>query len=135
MINSLNKVISIYTANSFKIWKALMDREFDCLVPNFPGININKTATRKHILDIERRDCVIKERALSIHIKLPYKHIPKRMIIDLPKFEVTWLTIFPVNSGLSDTLKPRNIMTGTTLDWKKHCKAKFGAYREVHEVH
>ena len=100
-----------------------MDREFDCLVPDFPVININTTTTSKHVTEIEWKICVIKERARYIRIKLPHKRTHKQMIIELLKFVVVWLNTFHVNSGVSATFSPQTIMTGTTLDWKKHCKA------------
>jgi hypothetical protein len=46
---------------------------------------------------------------------------------------VLWLNAFPPSSGVSNTYSPRTIMTGTTLDYSKHCKLPFGAYVETHE--
>jgi hypothetical protein len=40
----------------------------------------------------------------------------------------------PPSSGISKTYSPRTIMTGTTLDYNKHCKLPFGAYVETHEM-
>ena len=51
------------------------------------------------------------------------------------KFVVMWLNDFPFKSEVPKTYSPRTIMTGTTLDWTKHCKTGFGAYCEVHEEH
>ena len=48
LISSLNKVIRIYTASVFNIRTALMDREFDCMIPDSPSININPTETSEH---------------------------------------------------------------------------------------
>jgi hypothetical protein len=55
------------------------------------------------------------------------------MIIELIHFVVLWLNDFPPSSGVSNTYSPRNIMTGTTLDYNKHCRLPFGAYVETHE--
>jgi hypothetical protein len=55
------------------------------------------------------------------------------MIVELVKFVVLWLNDFPPSSGVSKTYSPRTIMTGTTLDYSKHCKLPFGAYEETHE--
>jgi hypothetical protein len=46
---------------------------------------------------------------------------------------VLWLNAFPPSSGVSSTYSPRTIMTGTTLDYNKHCRLPFGAYVETHE--
>jgi hypothetical protein len=55
------------------------------------------------------------------------------MIVELVTFVVLWLNAFPPSSGASKTYSPRNIMTGTTLDYSRHCKLPFGAYVETHE--
>jgi hypothetical protein len=39
----------------------------------------------------------------------------------------------PPSSGISQTYSPRTIITGTTLDNRKHCRLPFGAYIETHE--
>ncbi len=45
---------------------------------------------------IERKIRVIKERARGTISVLPYKILPKLMIIDLKHFCVMWLNSFPV---------------------------------------
>ena len=65
-----------------------MDREFDLLSTDFPETNINPTATSEHVPEIERQIRVIKERARSIMIKLPFHRLPKIIIIELTKFVV-----------------------------------------------
>ena len=110
-----------------------MDQEFDLLIPDFPVLNINPTATIKHVLEIERKIRFIKERARSIHIKTPFKRTPKIIIIELIKFIAMWINTFPVKSGVSTTVSPCTTMNHTVLDWHKQRKAEFGAYCEVHK--
>ena len=88
LISSLNKVISIYNASVFNIRMALTDRDFDCMIPDFPSININPTATRKHVLEIEWQIRVIRERAQSICINITSRRILNQIIIELLKFVV-----------------------------------------------
>ena len=40
---------------------------------------------------------------------------------------------FPANSGMSETLSPREIVYRHKLDFAKHCKSPFGTYCEVHD--
>ena len=98
----------------------MMDRYFNCLIPDFPEINTNPTATSEHLLEIERQIGVIKERARSIRIKLPFQNLPKGIIIELMNFVVMWLNAFPVNSGAPTTYSPHTFMTGKSLVWTKH---------------
>ena len=112
---------------------ALMDQCFYFLILDFLGLNINSTATSEHVPEIERKIQVIKERARSIQINIPFKRTPRIIIIELQKFLVIWINNFLVKSFVSATFRPRTLMTGTTLDCQKQCKADFGAYCEVHK--
>ncbi len=47
---------------------------------------------------------------------------------------VLWLNAFPLkNSGVSANLSPRELVIRHKLDFKKHCRAQFGSYCEVHD--
>jgi hypothetical protein len=48
---------------------------------------------------------------------------------------VFWLNMFSSRDGVSDTLSPRVLMTGYTLDYDKHCRLEFGLYVQTHEDH
>ena len=46
---------------------------------------------------------------------------------------VKMLNFFPPKGGVSDVLSPKTIMSGETLDYKKHLCLQFGQYCQVHE--
>jgi hypothetical protein len=46
---------------------------------------------------------------------------------------VKLLIFFPTKGGISDTLSPKTIISGETLDYKKHLSLQLGQYCEVHE--
>jgi hypothetical protein len=46
---------------------------------------------------------------------------------------VKLLNFFPTKGGVSDTLSPKTIMSGETLDFKKHLSLNIGQYCQVHE--
>ena len=54
------------------------------------------------------------------------------MVLALVRMVVLWLNNFPPKSGVSTVFSPRQIVIGSKLDMKKHCKAEFGAYAQVH---
>jgi hypothetical protein len=110
-----------------------MDREFECLRADLPELNLNTTAASEHVPDVERQIRVIKERSRAIRSTLPFKSIPGRIIIELVYYAAFWINEFPPSSGVSAFYSPRTIMTGTALDFAKHCKLPFGAYAEAHE--
>jgi hypothetical protein len=43
------------------------------------------------------------------------------------------LIFFPTKGGVSDTLSPKTIILGETLDFKKHLSLQIGQYCQVHE--
>jgi hypothetical protein len=96
-------------------------------------VNLNTTAASEHVLDIERQIRLIKKRARALRSTLPFKIIPGRVIIKMLANVVLWINAFPPSSGVSKAFSPRTNMTGTALDFKKHCQIPFGAYDEVRE--
>jgi hypothetical protein len=46
---------------------------------------------------------------------------------------VKLLIFFPTKGGVSDTLFPKTIMSGETLDYKKNLSLQLGQYCQVHE--
>ena len=75
---------------------------------------------------------MVKERVRSTISILPYKLLPKFVIIELMHFCIMWMNSFPVKSGISEKWSPREIVSRHKLDAKMHCKVPFGAYCEVH---
>ena len=96
-----------------------MDNEFAPLANDMKGvqINLNTTAARGHVPEIERQIRVVKERGRSTYNTLPFAHVTSIMVVELMRQAVMWLSAFPVSRGVSDTISPRTIMTGTTLDF------------------
>jgi hypothetical protein len=135
LIKSLLKIVKLYKARVFEPCTALMDREFECLRVELlgHGVNLNTTAASEHVPYIERHIRLIKKRTRAIRSTMPFKIIPGRMIIEMMAHVVLWLNAPPPASWVSTTYSPRTIMTGTALDFTKHCQIPFGAYTEVHE--
>ena len=46
---------------------------------------------------------------------------------------IKMLNFFPTTGGISDTLSPKTIMSGETLNYKKHLSLQVGQYCQVHE--
>lgn len=58
-----------------------------------------------------------------------------RLTIEMVVASNFWLNSFPPDSGISDVLSPRAIVTGSTIDFNRHCKLEFGSYVQTHEEH
>jgi hypothetical protein len=57
------------------------------------------------------------------------------MLIETVKAGVFWLNCLPSSNGMSETLSPRQIVIGTQIDYKHHCRIEHGGYAQVHDPH
>ncbi len=85
----------------FVIQTALMDMEFEKLRTMMPHVALNTTAAREHVGEVGQKIRVIKERTRGAFNTLPYKKLPKLMVIGLLHFYLMWMNSFPVKSGIS----------------------------------
>ncbi len=97
-----------------------------------PHVALNTTAAREHVGEKERKIRVVKERARWTFNTLPYKKLPKMMVVELLHFCMMWMNSFPVKSGISEKWSLRELVSRHKLDAKLHCRSPFGSYCEVH---
>ncbi len=64
---------------------------------------------------------------------MPFKQLPKLMIMELVCRAVMLLNFFPAPDGVSKTLSPKTIMTGKPNLNFNHCRIEFGSYALVFE--
>ena len=139
IFKAINHVHQAYKKRGFKIVTLLMDGEFDKdgLVGEVAelGTNVNCVAAKDHVREIECHIRTIKERSRSVLCMLPFKQLPTRIVIELIHCVIFWLNSFPARKGISNTMSPRALVLGSTIDYATHCKIEFGAYVQTHEPH
>jgi hypothetical protein len=108
LANSIERVVRIYGRASFIVQTSMMDMEFEKFKDLLPNIALNTTAAREHVGEIEMKIRVIKERARGMISTLPYKMLPKLVIIKLLHFCMMWMNSFPVKSGVSKKIAQEN---------------------------
>ena len=96
-----------------------MDPEFNCLGKLIIGTELNTTAARERVTEIERKIQVVNERMCTVHGGLTYERMNIQMIIELGKYEVMRINTFPPKSNISRAYSPRTIITGYKLESKK----------------
>ena len=111
------------------------DGQFDCLHNEVEGVDVDTSGHNEHVGDIERLIRVIKERVRSIRAGLPFRRLPRRVLIDMVTFVMFWLNLFPPRGGISRIYSPRTIVMDTTVSQRLHCRLPFGfgSYAEVHD--
>jgi len=136
-MTALKQVIDAYEARGFKIQQILADRQFEHARKHIEmmGITLNITSRDEHVQEIERFIRTVKERVWAIVNTLPFKQYPNRLIVETVYNTIFWLNCFPHKNGIHPTLSPGTIITGSTIDYNKHCVLQFGSYVQVHEPH
>ena len=88
----------------------LMDNKFESLRKLIPILVVNPNAAKEHFPEEERQICLIKERGRGILNTLPFKKLPRIVLIELIYHVVLWLNGFSLKSGVSQTLSPIEIV-------------------------
>ena len=85
--------------------------------------------------DVEQCIQTIKDRTWSAYQMLPFRCIPRIMLIHLIKNAVLWLNAFPAEDEVSSQHSQWFLMTGWELEWDKHAVLEFASYVQCHEEH
>jgi hypothetical protein len=94
---------------------------------------VNLAGANEHVPDIERRIQVVKKRCRDTRYSIPFHRIPNLMTIHIVLNVVKLLFFFQLKGGLYDTLSPKTIMYGETLDYRKHLSLQIGQHFQVHQ--
>ena len=84
---------------------------------------ISKTTTMaayEQVREVKRRIRIIKERAHGILATLPFKKLPRVVIIHFVHFVTMLLNAWPIKTGISSTISPREQIIGMKLTTKLH---------------
>jgi len=137
IFKAFKEIYQYYLQRGFRITTVHADGEFEplrALIAALPGgPTVNLASAQEHVPEIERRIRVVKERCRAKRHSLPFKQLPKLLTIFIVLNAVKLLNFFPTKGGISDTLSPKTIMSGETLDYKKHLSLSIGQYCQVHE--
>jgi hypothetical protein len=137
IIKAIKQVKAIYMQRGFTISTILLDGQFESIRGELAELQItlNTVSNDEHVPEAERHIRTIKERARCVYNTLPFRRLPKRIVIELIYYSNFWLNSFPALDGISKTLSPRTIVTGMQIDYEHHCQLEFGSYAQVHEDH
>ena len=82
----------------------------------------------EHVGLIERSNRTIKNKARTITHSIPYKKIPKIMMIGLIYGSIKWLNASPSMKGMSKTISPSTIVLVLRKPNMKHKRIVFGSH-------
>ena len=112
-----------------------MDGQFEPLCGDLAemGIQLNTVSNSEHVPEIERQIRTLKEQTRVIYCTLPFRKIPRHLIIEMLYAANYWLNMFPHKGGISQTMSPCTLLTGLTMNYHRHCCLEFGEYVQTHE--
>ena len=99
----------------------IVDPEFQFLEEKVVSTTLNTTGVFDYVPEVERHIQFIKERMGAHHANLPFPSFTRRITIYLANHVMVFLNALPPNSGLPKIYRPRTIITGKALYWKKIC--------------
>jgi hypothetical protein len=101
LVHTLERVFRIYATTRFVIQMVLMDIEFEKLRTRMPHVTLNTMVAGEHVGEVEQKIRVIMGRARGTFNTLPYKKLPKLMVIKSLHFCIMWMNLFPMKSRIS----------------------------------
>ena len=110
----LKKVVTLYQSRGFTVGSIMADSEFEALRPWYP--TLNTAAADEHVAEVERYIRTIKDSTRSAYSLLPFRHVPRIVLIHLVKNAVFWRNAFLTDDGITRMYSPRYILTGQELD-------------------
>ena len=126
VFKSFKEVYQYYPHSGFHIATVHADDEFGPLkrlIESLPGIPLeNIVVANEHVPDIDRQIRVVKEWCRATRHGLPFQKIIKLLTTHIVPNTVKILNLFPTKGGISDSLIPKTIMSGETLDFQNNIR-------------
>ena len=126
----LTKIVNTYAYGGFVIYIYLMDMEFEKVREKLAIIEVNTTAAREHVPEIECQIRLIKERIRCTTSDFPFDPIPRLVLIHVVYTCVMWISYIPHKAGTVQYIPPRELVTGMTVNYKRDFWACIGGYVE-----
>jgi hypothetical protein len=126
-------MMDLYAWGGFQVDTVLMNNKFEKLQNLMPILATNTIAAKEHVLEVECKIRLMKEQGRGILNTLPFKKMPRIMLIELIYHVMLWLNAFLTKTEVSETLSPHKIVYQHKLDFAKHCKLPFGIFCKAHD--
>ena len=97
----MKKVLNTYHTRGFDVLNLHADMEFECIKNEMMAVIMNLNASDDHVGEVERSIRTIKERVRADVHGMPFKRLPKLMIIELVRRAVKVLNQFPALDRVS----------------------------------
>ena len=129
IFKSFWSIYVFYLRRGFKITTVNADGEFAPvweLITEFSSdMMVNMASANEHVPEIWQIIRVVKKRCRETRHSIPFMRLPVILTINIVFKNVNILGYFPTMAGILTTISPREIMTGKTLNYKRHLETTF----------
>ena len=132
LLYGLQHVIKLYQLRGFNVVSIIGDLEFEPIRSDLLPIDLMTEAVDDHVDEAEKSIRTIKESVRCMLHSMPFKYIPKFMLIRLLGQAVKSWNQLPVHNGVSTQLSPMSIKVGRKMPSYESLKLTFGTYVQVH---
>ena len=127
----VNKSVFEYTSRGFAVVDTHADKEFECLRGCLGNVSLEICGPDEHVPEVEHSIRTMKETMRATAHGLPYRRLPKIMIVELVAMATRCLNGFPKEDGVSEHMSPHSIVTGRSrVDYNK-IPLEFGSYVQL----
>ena len=137
IFKSFWRIYVFYLKRGFKITTFHADGEFDPVRELISEISsgpmVNLTIANEHVPEIEWIIRVVKERCRTTRNIISLMSMPVILTINIVLNNVKLLGYFAKTAGISTTISSISIMTGETMNYKRHLEIPIGEYFQIHE--
>ena len=135
MEDEIKCVNRMYEVRGFHVKYILVDIQFKAIKDRGQlTACVNVVAKGEHVPEIEHFNRVIKERTRCYYAMLPFKTLPRIMIIHLLVTVMFYINAFVWRKGVSQFLSPLTILEGIVIDYNLHFQVIFGEYAHTYET-
>ena len=135
MVKEIQAILRLYADRGFQVRALHVDHEFACIRNDVSPVHLDVVAPDSHVGEIERSVRTVKERLRSTVHGLPFKRLPKLMIVHMVADAVRCLNLFPAHNGVSSSLSPLSIVTGVPPPDYASLRLEFGSYVQLFQDH
>ncbi|OEU08874.1 hypothetical protein FRACYDRAFT_249219 [Fragilariopsis cylindrus CCMP1102] len=130
----IQRIIKLYAVRGFHVKFILVDIQFKAIKDRGQlTATVNVVGKGEHVPAIERFIRVIKERCRCYYAMLPFKSLPRIMVIHLLITVMFYINAFVWRKGVSQYLSPLTILEGVVLDYNLHFQVIFGEYIHTYD--
>ncbi|OEU10337.1 hypothetical protein FRACYDRAFT_247347 [Fragilariopsis cylindrus CCMP1102] len=130
----IERIIKLYAVRGFHVKFILVDIQFKAIKDRGKlTATVNVVGKGEHVPAIERFIRVIKERCRCYYAMLPFKTLPRIMVIHLLVTVMFYINAFVWRKGVSQYLSPLTILEGIVLDYNLHFQVIFGEYIHTYD--